>query len=275
MVTPALPQELIDAIIDEVGALKGAKNRLAALKACVATSPLFAPRSQLHIFHRLILRVESKCATWAARLAAAPHIGTYVHDIDIVGGGGAPELDLSAWPALPAVLRACTNLDYLGLWRVNVNRLPDLPTFHALVPVLRRLMFRDCFASYEVLEELLTTFPTLQELKLGAMDMTGLHAPPAELPPVRLRRLAFLPGITMGGGGHGYGERLGGSIGSLDELKIGFDYSEHFDFIRDMVKFLAEGPATLRLAHSNRDSPPTKAGASPSPRASGSYIPNV
>lgn len=260
MVQPELPQELVDAIVDEIGdTLKGKARRL-ALAALVQTGWAFMRRAQLHQFHRIRLRGAERCAAWAAHFAETQRLGTYVHDLDVVGQGAAGKLDLSSWSEFPALLQACPNLDYLGMWRANVNRLPKPESFHRLVPSLRRLMLRDCFASYETLEGLLTTFPALQELKLGTMDMTGIHAPPAELPPLRLRRLTILSGLTIGGGGHAYGTRLGRSIGMLDELKMPFDYSEHFDFVRDLVQSLEEGPSTLRLTHSNRDSPPSASG---------------
>ncbi|KAJ7479126.1 hypothetical protein FB451DRAFT_1240668 [Mycena latifolia] len=114
----ALAQELVDAIIDELGANNGLENQdYASLHACSLVACAFVAPTQRHLFRRLALtrqnralnEARAKVAQRSALLSSSPHLATYVRDLTLqidlfsdrlVIRGGARK-----WGELPADLR--------------------------------------------------------------------------------------------------------------------------------------------------------------------------
>jgi hypothetical protein len=257
-----IPQEVIDAVIDEVGGLRPLKLRRRLLRSCALAGPAFAPRSQLHIFSKLSVRRAEQCLVWAARLQESPRIGRYVQELELLPNEATGQhLGLKGWgPALPDLFKACPTLSRLTLTRIDLLNIPSVDVFHEMVTNVQYLTMKHCFTSYAVLEQFLCSFPRLQDVKLGELDVVMIHSPSPERPTRHLRRLEFMPGMQMGAGGAGYGIRLGRTIGVLQELQIMFDGPEHYEFVQDIVTNLQQGPSHLRLLHSPQgyDSPSTE-----------------
>ncbi|KAJ7617573.1 hypothetical protein B0H17DRAFT_1340972 [Mycena rosella] len=80
---PALAQELIDAIIDEVGAKKWADPKdYATLTRCSLTARAFVARSQRCLFQSLTLNTRTANHLSSA-LAGSPHLASYVCDLHL------------------------------------------------------------------------------------------------------------------------------------------------------------------------------------------------
>ena len=103
MRTPALPQELIDCIIDDLGSFEGASNRECrqALKACSLASPSFLSSSRKYLFTEVRLQEEdtfdSKVSSNVARILDVlvndsvtslrhhiPPLASHIHSLSII-----------------------------------------------------------------------------------------------------------------------------------------------------------------------------------------------
>ncbi|KAJ7465874.1 hypothetical protein FB451DRAFT_1561218 [Mycena latifolia] len=112
----ALAQELVDAIIDELGANNGFENQdYASLHACSLVARAFVAPTQRHLFRRLALtrqnralnEARAKVAQRSALLSSSPHLATYVRDltlqIDLFSDVSAPLISLL--PLLSSIKR--------------------------------------------------------------------------------------------------------------------------------------------------------------------------
>ncbi|KAJ7359683.1 hypothetical protein DFH08DRAFT_952787 [Mycena albidolilacea] len=106
-----LPQELFDAIIDEI-------HDKETLKACALLSSAFLPPSQRNLFRKVQLGGHSRDIS--APLAEFPHLVSYIRDLTIYVWDTA-----SNFAAVPAVLRSVQNIESLAVFgrAVNWNRL--------------------------------------------------------------------------------------------------------------------------------------------------------
>ncbi|KAJ7753300.1 hypothetical protein B0H14DRAFT_3601050 [Mycena olivaceomarginata] len=97
---PDLPQELVDAIVDEVP--------VSSLAACSLTAPAFVVSSQRRLFRWMSLHQIPSYERAAHLLAASPHLGPYFRYL---------ALDITGIPkdyaALKAILNVLSGLEYL------------------------------------------------------------------------------------------------------------------------------------------------------------------
>ncbi|KAJ7663525.1 hypothetical protein B0H17DRAFT_1144018 [Mycena rosella] len=111
-----LPQELLDAIIDEVGVKTSSEPRdFASLNACSLTARAFLPASQRTLFTSLTLK-QYKLAQASSVLVSSPHIASYVRDLHLIDAGfiAEPDSDSIRVP-LAASFSLLTNITRLAM----------------------------------------------------------------------------------------------------------------------------------------------------------------
>ncbi|KAJ7443566.1 hypothetical protein FB451DRAFT_1556750 [Mycena latifolia] len=154
----ALAQELVDAIIDELGAKNSFENQdYASLHACSLVARAFVAPTQRYLFRRLALTRQNralsearpKVAQRSAALRSNPHLATYVRDltlqIDLFSDNSPLLISLlplltsikrlairdgaRKWGELPADIRAAivSLFSLQGLRCVALDRISDVP----------------------------------------------------------------------------------------------------------------------------------------------------
>ncbi|KAK6974333.1 hypothetical protein R3P38DRAFT_3133370 [Favolaschia claudopus] len=140
MVVPELPQELIDAIVEEVPE--------SSLAACSLTATSFVVSSQRRIFSSMTLRGIRSYAKASRLLAGSPHLGKYVRYL-VVDLRGVPE----NYAEIPIILGPLIEIEFLAI--------EGEPTFVDLAPKLAQ--------NPRVLD--LLSVPTLRCLALDLIDI--------------------------------------------------------------------------------------------------------
>jgi hypothetical protein len=169
----ALPQELIDSIVDEIGAKK--PMAYTTLAACSLTARAFVERSQRHLFRSLTLTNEMASAQKSRTLVASPHIASYVRDLHVYFGCGE-SLHL---PAL-SLLRLLSQVRRLGISCLYGSRWAAFSaTFRACLvgllscPSLRCFALSNCFdVPSSIIRHALLSYEevTLQEVRTYSED---------------------------------------------------------------------------------------------------------
>ncbi|KAJ6492289.1 hypothetical protein C8R45DRAFT_990845 [Mycena sanguinolenta] len=266
-----LPQELIDAIVDQVAVAEDIYDPLArtdtALRACALTGHAFVAPAQRQLFHFVSL-ARQKYEMLAEKFVAAPHLSLYVRDLELY----LPDHRSQYYPSLITTMALLTQVERLVLWgatSAELTSVPDdfWPTFHSLLalPSLRCFgmigswektlvpssLIRYALASYEKVE-LMTTV----HLDAANDDLSFPSSPK----PRALRRLAL---------GYPYGEEvkvlralllspdvdlrhvrhlrlvlpLRGSFSGLLQIALRCDSIEHLEF--DFGRRIGYEPAEL------------------------------
>jgi hypothetical protein len=96
-----LPQELFDAIIDEI-------HDKETLKACALVGSSFLPPSQRRIFRKVALGLGRHSRDTAAALAESPHLVSYIRDLSLFMPSTVPNS-----VAVAGVLRSAQNIESL------------------------------------------------------------------------------------------------------------------------------------------------------------------
>ncbi|KAJ7151859.1 hypothetical protein C8R43DRAFT_1127493 [Mycena crocata] len=172
---PELPQELIDAIIDEVPA--------SSLRACSLTATAFVASSQRRIFQWASLSTIRSYERTEAILATSPHLGKYVRFLAI----GITKIP-SNYAPLQAILPALTEIERVSIVgdtrAQNGNKIGDNPCLMDLLslPSLRG------FALHQLLDVpsaiILRALGSFEEVLLSHLSIAADEAPDSEeLPP--------------------------------------------------------------------------------------------
>ncbi|KAJ7772869.1 hypothetical protein DFH07DRAFT_801763 [Mycena maculata] len=210
--TARLPQELIDAIIDEFDeSLKDESNPPTypdrkALRACALVSRAFVRPSQMKLFSTVNLRAvtsygappDETYTAFSKLLSSKPHIGSYVRNLVLSyrsGRSNSVEYILSSLPKLK-MLSLHPTRDY-AQWRETVPfPAHGKDAFLAVFSLasLQRLELRNHqFSDALELDAILSNSLGLKELLLAGIRFTGGSPRPSEKPArVVLRSLELL-----------------------------------------------------------------------------------
>lgn len=247
---PRLPQELIEAFIDEAASSK------ANLRACALTHPSWTRRSHQHLFRSITLDTAAKCALLRKIVEARHCIGAYVRRIVLEAPG------IPAWcgdsPDLGAALTLFPDVHTLSVEGPVVEQ--DLrfirPEASPELSSVADLSLDHCiFPSVNTFHATITSFVNLRSLSLLYVAVAGGRAgwiDPAEpLPEVaaslRLRELRIhVPHIPHDGAGI-IGHVLGKSIASLESLQVTVDQESSAILLQTMIPYIASSLLCLNL----------------------------
>ncbi|KJA20412.1 hypothetical protein HYPSUDRAFT_43293 [Hypholoma sublateritium FD-334 SS-4] len=175
MTQPTLPSELIEAIIEEVGA----KDDITTLKQCALVSKDFVYEAQKVLFRKIDLDRRLPRKKYYQRfhrlLSASPHIGEYVRELHLGDGGeedfGTDESWITTAKSLPATLQLLPRVEDFSLsFNAELTSWKSLPA--DLRSSLSALFRRP--ALQRVALEFITRFPPQLLMALGQVRTLSL-----------------------------------------------------------------------------------------------------
>ncbi|EKM59398.1 uncharacterized protein PHACADRAFT_181398 [Phanerochaete carnosa HHB-10118-sp] len=187
--SPRLPVEVSERIIDFVNASfvgynhETDKDKRATLLACALTCRSWRPRSQLHLYHFVILDDKSQLQSFADSLHQNSELGTYVFDLAIRGNRAGIRFPsgIEQWTALLVFnLRFLPHLERLTLkwcdWRCLHRSFFAIISYVPSITSLSLSSIR-LHASKELVY-LVCSFPNLLELVLFGVQCSDARAFP-------------------------------------------------------------------------------------------------
>lgn len=171
---PLLPQELIDAIVDN---LRGDKESLAS---CSLACRAWSTRSSRYLCRRSLCRV-TKISVLLESLVKSERLPFSVQELILEGVAGADRDDELEITSLSALLARLPKLQVLELRRVHLQvhsevKVLDLPPF-----ALRLFKLRD-IAELQSLDKVLRLFSSITELSLESVRSARFRPSPIRTP---------------------------------------------------------------------------------------------
>lgn len=174
---PQLPVEVCELIIDFVNASFVGFNhetdieRRNTLRACSLVCRCWRPRSQLHLYHFVVLDDKKQLELWARSIRQNPELATYIHDVSLRGNRDGLKFPsgVEQWTSLIALaLSSLTQVDRFTLkwcdWRFLH---PSFFTMVSSIPSITQLILTSIqLHSSRELVHFFHSFPNLQCLLL-------------------------------------------------------------------------------------------------------------
>lgn len=194
--SPKIPQEIIDAIIDELDASSTDGIEPKTLKSCALVARAFVRPSQMKLFATVNLHsyYHERSRLFSRLISSRPHIGHYVKNLNLAYRSGRSA-------SLGQILSSLPKLKTISLYPQQAD---PFPTYHRdsflaafSLSSLRRLALRDhIFPDALELQSLLINSTGLEELVLIDIQFTNTSASEPETRPesrrIVLRSLEFV-----------------------------------------------------------------------------------